>query len=60
MPLVGPGAVEGLFWATGHGRNGVLLAPLTASAVGDLLEGGGLGPFAACDPGRFAGVGSGG
>jgi glycine oxidase len=29
-PLVGPGDPEGLWWATGHYRNGVLLAPLTA------------------------------
>jgi len=38
-PLVGPGAVEGLIWATGHYRNGVLLAPVTARAVAALLAG---------------------
>jgi glycine oxidase len=32
-PLIGPGAVEGLTWATGHHRNGILLAPLTAELV---------------------------
>ena len=32
-PLVGPGAVDGLFLATGHYRNGILLAPATADAV---------------------------
>jgi glycine oxidase len=37
LPLVGPGAVEGLVLATGHFRNGVLLAPLAAQAVADLL-----------------------
>ena len=29
LPLVGPGAVDGLVLATGHFRNGILLAPLT-------------------------------
>ncbi|MFE6236963.1 glycine oxidase ThiO [Cellulosimicrobium sp. NPDC057862] len=33
LPLVGPTAVPGLHLATGHGRNGILLAPLTADAV---------------------------
>jgi len=32
-PLIGAGALEGLVWATGHYRNGVLLAPVTADAV---------------------------
>jgi glycine oxidase len=54
-PLVGQGAVEGLLWATGHYRNGVLLAPLTASAVAALLAGERLpaevDPF---NPARFA------
>ncbi len=39
-PVVGWTAVEGLLVATGHYRNGVLLAPLTASAVATLLGGG--------------------
>jgi len=30
LPLIGPGAIEGLHLATGHYRNGILLAPLTA------------------------------
>jgi glycine oxidase len=29
-PIVGPGAIDGLHWATGHYRNGILLAPITA------------------------------
>jgi glycine oxidase len=33
LPVVGSGALEGLIWATGHYRNGILLAPLTADAV---------------------------
>jgi glycine oxidase len=32
-PLLGPTAVAGLVMATGHGRNGILLAPVTADAV---------------------------
>ena len=38
-PLVGEGEVKGLVWATGHHRNGVLLTPLTARAVADMLQG---------------------
>ena len=32
-PILGPTSVEGLVVATGHHRNGVLLAPLTIDAV---------------------------
>jgi len=54
LPLIGPGGIDGLIWATGHFRNGVLLAPLTADAVADLLEGGQLPEMAAAaDPGRL-------
>jgi glycine oxidase len=38
LPLVGPGAIDGLILATGHFRNGILLAPLAAQAVADLLS----------------------
>jgi glycine oxidase len=31
--------VEGLIVATGHYRNGILLAPITAEVVADLLAG---------------------
>jgi glycine oxidase len=37
MPLIGLGALEGLVLATGHFRNGILLAPLTAERVAELL-----------------------
>ena len=37
-PAIGPGSIEGLFFATGHGRNGVLQAPLTARGVLELLR----------------------
>jgi glycine oxidase len=37
LPLLGPDpALEGLLYATGYGRNGILFAPLTARAVADL------------------------
>jgi glycine oxidase len=39
LPLVGPGAIGGLVLATGHYRNGILLAPHTAEAVAELLAG---------------------
>lgn len=33
LPILGPGRIPGLFHASGHYRNGVLLAPVTADAV---------------------------
>lgn len=33
LPLLGPGACPGLTVATGHYRNGILLAPITAQLV---------------------------
>ncbi|MFI5009774.1 MAG: glycine oxidase ThiO [Solirubrobacterales bacterium] len=38
-PVIGPGALDGLVWATGHHRNGILLAPLTAELVARELIG---------------------
>jgi glycine oxidase len=39
-PVVGAdGELEGLVWATGHWRNGVLLAPLTGELVAALVAG---------------------
>ncbi|ACG71389.1 glycine oxidase ThiO [Anaeromyxobacter sp. K] len=32
-PILGAGTVPGLYYATGHTRNGILLAPVTADAV---------------------------
>ena len=56
LPLIGPGALDGLILATGHYRNGILLAPLTADAVAELLDGGRLpDAAAAATPQRFAG-----
>ena len=39
-PVLGRGPVDGLIYATGHHRNGILLAPVTADAIARLvLEG---------------------
>ncbi|WP_244524164.1 glycine oxidase ThiO [Blastococcus sp. DSM 46786] len=39
-PLLGPSALPGLVLATGHHRNGVLLAPVTGEIVAEYLAGG--------------------
>jgi len=53
-PIVGPGALPGLFHATGLYRNGILLGPLVGEAVARLARGMppeiDLAPFA---PARF-------
>jgi glycine oxidase len=55
LPLIGPGALEGLVLACGHYRNGILLAPLTGDAVAELLDHGELPEaVAAADPERLA------
>lgn len=41
LPRVGPGEIEGLVLATGHFRNGILLAPLAAEQVAAQLAGAG-------------------
>jgi glycine oxidase len=38
-PLIGPGSLDGLVHATGHYRNGILLAPVTAARVVQALTG---------------------
>jgi glycine oxidase len=56
-PLIGRGEQGNVIWATGHFRNGVLLTPITADAVADLLTGvepaADVAPFS---PGRFSAV----
>ena len=56
-PMLGPAGPEGLVVATGHYRNGILLTPVTADAIAELLATGRvpelIAPFA---PGRFGGV----
>ena len=59
-PVIGPGAVDGLTWAGGHHRNGILLAPLTADLVAAMLADDRPASeteeqlLAACDPARFS------
>jgi glycine oxidase len=51
-PIIGPGSLGGLHWATGHYRNGILLAPVTAELVLQGIEGAPVDE--ALSPGRFA------
>jgi glycine oxidase len=55
LPILGPSTVvPALVYATGHYRNGVLLAPLTAQIVADAVLEGRVDPaFDAFGPGRF-------
>jgi glycine oxidase len=39
LPILGPSDVPGVYYATGHYRNGILLAPITATIVADFVEG---------------------
>jgi len=54
LPVLGAGDLDGLYIATGHFRNGLLLAPITAKLMADLIVAGHvpkiLEPFL---PGRF-------
>jgi glycine oxidase len=36
-PILGPAPVDGLFYATGHHRNGILLTPITADSIARLV-----------------------
>ncbi len=57
LPAIGPGALDGLIWAAGHFRNGILLAPVTAELVVAAACDEPLPEWAApADPRRFAGV----
>ncbi|HEV3070252.1 MAG TPA: glycine oxidase ThiO [Solirubrobacteraceae bacterium] len=58
-PAIGPGAFDGLLWATGHHRSGILLAPLTAQFIAATLAGDSAVPgLDGCDPARFIAAGS--
>jgi glycine oxidase len=54
-PMIGQdGSLDGLIWASGHHRNGVLLAPLTARLVADAIAGKPQSPMAETfSPRRF-------
>jgi glycine oxidase len=54
LPVLGESAVEGLLYATGHYRNGILLAPITAAIISAIQRGN--PPFVSIDafsPSRF-------
>jgi glycine oxidase len=38
LPILGPADIEGLVLATGHYRNGILLAPITAKLIGEWIS----------------------
>ncbi|MDQ5858561.1 MAG: glycine oxidase ThiO [Acidobacteriota bacterium] len=54
LPLLGESPVRSLILATGHFRNGILLAPLTALLVADFVTGAGARDLSAFSPERFA------
>ena len=55
LPLLGATkAVRGLFFAAGHYRNGVLLAPVTARLLADCMTGVAGRDLSAFSPDRFA------
>ena len=54
-PFIGPTGIDGLILATGHYRNGILLAPATAEMVASFVESGDAAPLQAFSPLRMAG-----
>jgi glycine oxidase len=55
LPILGHGVISNLIFATGHFRNGILLAPVTAKLVSDLvLTGSTSVPIEAFQPTRLA------
>jgi glycine oxidase len=56
LPVLGAcGEIDGLFYATGHYRNGILLAPLTAELITEAIVGGTTSPLLApFSPDRFS------
>jgi len=54
LPLLGDSPVPGLFFATGHFRHGILLAPITARIVADAVQGVLEHDLSAFSPARFA------
>ncbi|HZU29658.1 MAG TPA: FAD-dependent oxidoreductase, partial [Candidatus Angelobacter sp.] len=59
LPILGAAEIPGVFLATGHFRNGILLAPVTAAIMSALVMGR-PAPFdlASCSPGRWQQEGS--
>jgi glycine oxidase len=50
LPYIGSGALQRYAVAAGHYRNGILLAPVTAEMIADIVE----GRAPAVDPAPFA------
>jgi glycine oxidase len=46
-PILGPGPMQGLIYATGHHRNGILLTPITADLIARLVLDGAADPAVA-------------
>jgi len=58
LPILGPTDIEGLWMATGHYRNGILLAPATGRAMSEWITQGHTSmPVEGFSPMRFAGTG---
>ncbi len=55
LPFLGPAPLDGLFLATGHYRNGILLAPATARLIADAIE---TGAASALEPFSMARLGT--
>lgn len=56
-PVIGASAIDGLIYATGHYRNGILLVPVTADAVAAIIaDGAPPDVVAAFAPSRLIGV----
>jgi glycine oxidase len=55
LPVLGPcDEIDGLFYATGHYRNGILLAPVTGELIAEAVVAGHVSPsLAAFSPNRF-------
>ena len=55
LPVLGPcDEIDGLFYATGHYRNGILLAPVTGDLIAEAVATGRVSPLlAAFSPNRF-------
>lgn len=53
-PYLGATPLEGYFVASGHYRNGILLTPITARLIGELIEGGSAEALALFAPARGA------
>jgi len=45
LPILGRGSCENIILATGHYRNGILLAPVTASLISELVDTGNTDPM---------------